>query len=91
MMKRILLDGEKMNTKEEAHVYISKGLNFAQYYGKNLDALWDILSTYDVPIHIVFKNTEILKNNLEQYGNRLLKVFLEASEDNDNLFFEMEE
>ncbi len=91
MMKRILLDGEKMNTKEEAHVYISKGLDFPQYYGKNLDALWDLLSAYDVPIHIVFKNTETLKTNLEQYGNRLLKVFLEASEDNDNLFFEMEE
>lgn len=91
MMKTIILDGEKMKTKREAHEYMSKAFDFPQYYGKNLDALWDILSVYDVPIHIVFKNAQAFKNNLEEYGNRILKVFLDAKEDNGNLSIEVEE
>ena len=89
-MKLILLDGENINTKKEAHEYISKALNFPDYYGKNLDALWDMLSTYDEPIHIVFKNAQTLRINLEEYGNKILKIFLEAKENNDNIFIEVE-
>lgn len=89
-MKFILLDGEKMNTKEEVHEYISKILNVPGHYGKNLDALWDVLSTYDEPIRILFKNTQTLKINLGEYGNKILKIFLEAKEDNDNIFIEIE-
>ena len=90
-MKTILLDGKKMNTKEETHEYISKTLAFPDYYGKNLDALWDMLSTYDEPIHIVFKNTQTLKSNPDEYGNKILKVFLDAKENNDNISIEMED
>lgn len=39
-------------TKEEVHDYIAKGLDFPDYYGKNLDALHDCLTDISQPVLI---------------------------------------
>ena len=59
-MKEIILDCKEMSSKEKAHEYIMKKMNFPDYYGKNLDALYDILSTYDKEVYVKFINFESL-------------------------------
>ena len=41
-MHRIELDGKLI--KKDGHDYLKKALNFPNYYGKNLDALYDCLT-----------------------------------------------
>ena len=43
-MKSYFLDGAQMDTREKAHDYLAKTLEFPDYYGKNLDALYDCLT-----------------------------------------------
>lgn len=43
----VILDARKLSTKEEAHAYLKKVFRFPEYYGHNLDALYDSLT--DLP------------------------------------------
>ena len=45
-MKYVLLDGNKMTSKETVHAYLASMINFPNYYGNNLDALWDVFNHY---------------------------------------------
>ncbi|MBR3630340.1 MAG: barstar family protein [Oscillospiraceae bacterium] len=38
------LDGRQLSDKAEAHLYLQEMLAFPEYYGRNLDALFDVLT-----------------------------------------------
>jgi len=38
------IDALKVNERKEAHEYLKEVFSFPEYYGKNLDALFDCLS-----------------------------------------------
>ena len=44
---RIVLDGRALLEKAAGHEYLAERFAFPEYYGKNLDALWDLLSERD--------------------------------------------
>jgi ribonuclease inhibitor len=90
-MKEIILDGKIMTSVEITHDYIKNNLNFPNYYGGNLDALWDFLTTISEPLNVILINKSALDNNLGDYCQRLLEVFLEAAEENKNFSLEIKE
>lgn len=84
-MEEIFLDCNKMTSKSEAHKYIKEMLKFPYYYGENLDALWDLLSTKSKMISIFLLHEERLHKNLGDYGKQLIGVFKEAADENANI------
>ena len=86
-MIKVRLDGEKMNTRERAHNYMRCKLNLTEYYGRNLDALWDMLSIYSEPIEIHLLNYYSLIDELGAYGDELIEVFRDAERENKNIKF----
>lgn len=84
-MIEIKLNGSKMKDKETAHEYIKRKLSLPDYYGMNLDALWDLLSTDTSPKKITIKNPEMIIINLGTYGGSLLDTFREAADENQCL------
>lgn len=84
-MKRIILNGKRMITKEVAHAYLKRKFSFPDYYGRNLDALWDLLSTTARETEIVFVNAHCAAESLGQYGIALLKVFEDLSSENSRI------
>jgi ribonuclease inhibitor len=86
-MDEVFLDCKKMTSKFEAHKYIKEMLNLPDYYGNNLDALWDILSTKSKMISIFLLHEEKLYENLGEYGKKLIDTFEEAAVSNGSIQF----
>lgn len=84
-MIQVTLDGKEMINRTRAHLYIGHKLNMPDYYGKNLDALWDVLSTCDKTTKINLINKENLLDYLGDYGNSIIKVFKDAEKENNNI------
>ena len=74
-MQIIMLDGNRMADREEAHCYLKQALRLPAYYGYNLDALYDCLTSYgDCPI-ILLQHADAIG----EYGDSLLTVFKDAA------------
>lgn len=81
-MKEIKLDGAKMLDKETTHEYLKEMLSLPEYYGANLDALWDCLSTDFSGKKITILNSEIIYKNLGTYGRSIVQLFEDLAEEN---------
>lgn len=88
-MKKVILNGKYMKSKRLVHLYIKFKLDSNEYIGNNLDALWDVLSTYSQPLKVGLVNKDKLIENLGEYGLSLIQVFEDAVEENKNIEFEI--
>lgn len=79
-MRKVQLNGQKMNTRTHAHQQLKKQLKFPDYYGANLDALWDLLSTQTEPLQITLINRADLISALGDYGLQLIQLFKDAEQ-----------
>ena len=75
---RIELDGRAMTDRERTHEYLASQLQFPAYYGRNLDALYDLLTERGEKVEIRLHHVEEMKRNLGIYGSKLLQTLLEA-------------
>lgn len=89
-MNTIRLNGSRMLDRETTHAYLKRKLNLPDYYGNNLDALWDCLSTDFTPKKIVISEPDAIMEKLGPYGEALLQVFKEVAEDNGFFVVEIE-
>lgn len=72
------LDGKLI--KEEGHDYLMDVLNFPEYYGKNLDALYDCLCEINCEIELI---------NSSDVEGEIIETFKDAARENDFLKFEI--
>ena len=82
---RVELDGRRMTDRKAAHDYLAEKLQFPSYYGRNLDALYDLMAERGDVLEIIFSHTEEMKEYLGLYGSTLLHTLQEAENDNLNL------
>lgn len=79
----IILDAQELATRRSAHEYLKQQLQFPEYYGMNLDALFDCLTDLG--------ETEVQFINLpeeedeETYFDMVKWVFAEAAKRNSRL------
>ena len=89
-MKEIRLNGARMVDKATTHDYLKRKLALTDYYGKNLDALWDCLSTDLSEKIIIINKPDAIINNLGSYGESLIHLFLEVAQMNEFIKVEIE-
>ena len=82
-MKTVILDCRRLLQKERAHLYLAEALDFPDYYGKNLDALFDCLT--ELGECIIGLDGENILHEADNYGIKVLKVLEEAAQVNSNL------
>ncbi len=69
------IDGARIYSESDFHREISSLLEFGEYYGQNLDALWDRLSTdVERPLTLVWKNSAMSKTQLGDAFDRIVNV-----------------
>ncbi|MBR5533262.1 MAG: barstar family protein [Ruminiclostridium sp.] len=83
-MNVVILDGSTAPTKEALHQHLAKELNFPDWYGGNLDALFDCLTTVSEEVTISLDEAA-LTDALGPYAQRVKKVLTRAAEKNPNL------
>lgn len=90
-LKTILLDGNTIITKERLHLELKDALDLPDYYGNNLDALWDCLTTdVELPIKITWINFENSQKYLGPYAQKTLDLFQKAKDySNKDLIIEV--
>lgn len=77
----IILDANYMESKIDLHKYIERKLNLPDYYGRNLDALNDVLSEFSDELTIKIVNTKNAKKKLGEYWDSFIEVIENISED----------
>ena len=74
-MNEIVLYGEEM--EDNPHKYIKEKLDFPDYYGENLDALFDCLTEMDRKT-IIIKDSSIV-------DDEIVATFIDASKENPDI------
>lgn len=81
-MQIITIDCTDIKDKAAFHAAVSKALSFADYYGKNLDALRDCLTDIFVDTQIQFENWNLLEEALGPYSAAIQWVMTHAAGEN---------
>ena len=84
-MKQIILDGNILADAAKVHDYLMKMLDFPEYYGANLDALYDCLSEIGEDTHLQLHNWHHIEFHLKDYSGKALYVFHCACRENEHL------
>ena len=85
-MKSVILDAKKMLKKEKIHEYFAKKFDLPEYYGKNLDALFDCLCEINEPTLIKLKNENALDDGAKE---SLIQLFRDVSNENEMVKFKL--
>ncbi|MEN6320263.1 MAG: barstar family protein [Syntrophaceae bacterium] len=85
MMKKVVFDSSHVETITQLHTELARMLDFPDYYGANLDALYDCLSgEIELPLTLIWKNYHMTKTKLGKDADKVLKVMKDfAREDPD--------
>ena len=86
-MHKVILRFNGTESKEEIHEKLKEALEFPDYYGRNLDALYDCLTDLqeETAIGFIRWNTETEKEETAKYLYTMQRVFREAEEENPHL------
>jgi len=82
-MEEKIIDCSKIYIKEDLHRIFRETLSFPDWYGNNLDALYDCLTDISGTVRLL--NWEIAESNLGAYGQKAKKVIAAAALRNADL------
>lgn len=88
-MKTVTLALAKMRSVRQLHHYLRAQLELPDYYGENLDALYDCLTEVCEPVILKIPQAVAADSELGWYGQRLLLVMQDAAAANPNLQVEL--
>ena len=82
-MKTIILDFNGIKSYLSLHQYFRKVFELPDYYGNNLDALWDCLYCYyDSSTTIELRNIDTLPKELDTEVADMMKLFYDLERKN---------
>ena len=75
-MNTILLDFSKIRSMYNLHAYLKDAFNLPDYYGFNMDALWDCLQcSFEDETTIILKGLDLLPEDMQYAVPVLISVF----------------
>ena len=88
-MRELLLDAETLYTRGQVHDALSAVFGFPADYGRNLDALYDLLTALP-PTRLTLQRAEMFVVNLGNYGELILRVLADAAAENPSFVLNAE-
>lgn len=90
-IKRCTLDGKNVGSLDDLYNQFSSRLSLPDHFGRNLDALWDVLST-DVQgsFEIVWKHAGASKKLMGRDFDRVVKLLKDLQKERDDFTLKIE-
>ncbi|MBR2950113.1 MAG: barstar family protein [Lachnospiraceae bacterium] len=85
----VRLQLEKISSREELFVYLKEKLSLPEYFGNNLDALYDVLTERMQECCICIEGLKEFNEKSHGYGMRMLHMLRDAEKRNENLHVEV--
>jgi len=90
-MNYIILDFNGIKSLWTLHEYFKEVFNLPDYYGHNMDALWDCLDcSFEFPTTIVLKNIEKMPSEMNEATEIMLELFEDLQRDNEKVTVQIE-
>lgn len=89
VMHSVVIYGADYDSVEDIHQTLAEALDFPGYYGKNLDALYDVLTDIDQPVSITIDLCDISNDEMLRYLERMIEVISDAVNENENIELEI--
>lgn len=86
----VILEGSRMIDRVAVHNHLAERLQLPSYYGRNLDALYDVLTELGEETTIILRDPALVAEQLGKYGEALLNAMQEAAEENPKLSITLE-
>ena len=84
-MAEITLDGLELQSMEEVHDLFARALDLPEWYGRNLDALFDCLTDAHEPVTVRLLHRDTLRESLGRRGSALIRLLRRAAEENHHV------
>ena len=81
-MAEVVLDGLDIASLEEVHDRFAQALDLPEWYGRNLDALFDCLTDLGEPLTVRLLHQETLEDRLGRRGRALVRLLRRAAAEN---------
>ena len=89
-MREVVFDSSHVERLDQLHSELARIFDFPDYYGANLDALYDCLSAdVALPLRIIWKNYNITRLKLGKDAEKLLKVMKDFAKEEPNFTLEV--
>lgn len=90
-VKRCTLNGRNIFSMDQVYDQLADRFKLPAHFGRNLDALWDVLSTdLEGPFEIVWTHAGESKKALGRNYTRIMKLFLRLEKQRDDFRFKLE-
>ena len=81
----LVIDGAALPAAEAVHDLFARALTLPAWYGRNLDALYDLLSEREGPTRLLVRRRAALLDGLGEYGGALCRTLEDAGQANPGL------
>jgi ribonuclease inhibitor len=84
-MKTCLLNG--VTSLSSFYDQIAFAFDFPEHFGKNMDALWDVLTEVDGPLELIWEKPGVSRDALGEDYWLLLEIIADAVAERDDFSF----
>ena len=85
MTKKIVLNAERILDRESMAVYMKEQFDLPEHFGRNLDALNDVLSEVKEDTEVILTRDNVDKICKNQYAYKVLMVLGRAADENPRI------
>lgn len=90
-IKRVTLNGNTIGSLDDLYDRMSTLIHLPEHFGRNLDALWDVLSTdAEGPFEIIWKHADNSKKLMGKNFDRVVKLFHDLEKERDDFKFKID-
>ncbi|GLI39954.1 barstar family protein [Geobacter hydrogenophilus] len=84
-VKRCTISGRSVHSLNELYDELARQLPLPDYFGRNLDALWDVLSTdIEGPVELIWEDSEHSKRSMGKDYERVVSLLRDLAKERED-------